>query len=89
MCIDPFFLLQTPESHKKQAANSLSDTTATEQPCNAARKRICGDSLSHESNPNPKTQDRTLLKFMESLRSDDPIDYVKVQKHQVHSRLAS
>ncbi|XP_023645370.1 BRCA1-associated RING domain protein 1 [Capsella rubella] len=72
----------TPESHKGQAAKSPSDIISSVQPSNAARKRICSDSFVHESNPNSKTQDRTLLRLMESLRSDDPTDYVKVQKHQ-------
>lgn len=83
------FLLQTPESYTGQTANNVRDISASEQPANAARKRICGDSFIQESNPNPKTQDQTLLRLMESLRSDDPTDYVKSQKHQVHSRLAS
>ncbi|XP_010457426.1 PREDICTED: BRCA1-associated RING domain protein 1-like isoform X2 [Camelina sativa] len=73
----------TPESHKGQAAKSPSDITASEQPGNAARKRICGI---HESKLNPMTQDGTLLRLMESLRSDDPTDYVKVQKHQLPER---
>jgi BRCA1-associated RING domain protein 1 len=84
-----FFLLQTPESYTEQAAKNVRDITASEQPSNAARKRICGDSFIQESSPNPKTQDPTLLRLMESLRSDDPTDYVKAQNHQVHSRLTS
>ncbi|XP_010482968.1 PREDICTED: BRCA1-associated RING domain protein 1-like isoform X2 [Camelina sativa] len=71
----------TPESHKGQVVKSPSDSTASEQPGNAARKRICGI---HESKLN--TQDGTLLRLMESLRSDDPTDYVKVQKHQLPER---
>ncbi|CAL9213636.1 unnamed protein product [Arabidopsis halleri] len=73
----------TPESYTGQAAKNLRDITASEQPANAARKRICGDSFIQETNPDPKTQDQTLLRLMESLRSDDPTDYVKAQKHQL------
>lgn len=79
-------MMQTPESRTGQGAKTLRYIPASEQP---TRKRICGDSSSHESNPNPKTQDRILLQLMESLRSDDPTDHVKAEKHQVHSRLAS
>ncbi|ESQ36529.1 hypothetical protein EUTSA_v10006912mg [Eutrema salsugineum] len=70
----------TPESHTGPAAKSLSDITVSEKPDKAARRRICGDSLSHddsplpksqESNPNPKTQDLTERLLMESLRSYD------------------
>ncbi|AEE27646.1 breast cancer associated RING 1 [Arabidopsis thaliana] len=73
----------TPESYTEQAAKNVRDITASEQPSNAARKRICGDSFIQESSPNPKTQDPTLLRLMESLRSDDPTDYVKAQNHQL------
>ncbi|CAH2038980.1 unnamed protein product [Thlaspi arvense] len=79
----------TPESHTGQAAKSLDKT---------ARRRICGDSLTHddssppnsqEGNPNFKTQDSTVQ--LESLRSydfqpesdSDPSDHVKAQKHQL------
>ncbi|KAL1188855.1 BRCA1-associated RING domain protein 1 [Cardamine amara subsp. amara] len=75
--------IHTPESRTGQGEKNLRHIPASEQPDKAARKRICGDSSSHESNPNPKTQDRILLQLMESLRSDDPIDHVKAEKHQL------
>lgn len=81
----------------------MSDITASEHLDKSARKRICGDSFGHgdsllpnsqESNPNLKTQDRTVQLLMESLRSYDfhpesDSDHIKALKHQVHSRLAS
>lgn len=79
-CIDPFFMMQTPESHTGKASKSQSNITASEQFDKVVRKRICGDASSHddspvpnsqETNPNPKTQDQTVQLLMESLRSYD------------------
>lgn len=94
MCNDYIFLLQTPESQKGPAAKCMSGITASEQFCNAARKRICVESFSRDdsmlpkskdSTPNPITQDQTVNLLMENLQS---CDNGKAQIHQVQSLLA-
>nr|VDC64531.1 unnamed protein product [Brassica rapa] len=88
MCNDYIFLLQTPESQKGPAAKCMSGITASEQFCNAARKRICVESFSRDdsmlpkskdSTPNPITQDQTVNLLMENVQS---CDNGKAQIHQ-------
>ncbi|CAN7097093.1 unnamed protein product [Brassica rapa subsp. narinosa] len=78
----------TPESQKGPAAKCMSGITASEQFCNAARKRICVESFSRDdsmlpkskdSTPNPITQDQTVNLLMENLQS---CDNGKAQIHQ-------
>ncbi|CDY32524.1 BnaA09g50720D [Brassica napus] len=78
----------TPESQKGPAAKCMSGITASEQFCNAARKRICVESFSRDdsmlpkskdSTPNPITQDQTVNLLMENVQS---CDNGKAQIHQ-------
>ncbi|KAG2260390.1 hypothetical protein Bca52824_079684 [Brassica carinata] len=68
----------TPGSQKGPAAKCMSGVTASEQFCNAARKRICVESFSRDDSmlpkskdttPNPITQDQTAHLLMENLQS--------------------
>lgn len=67
MCIDFIFLLQTPESQKGLAVKCLSDITASEQFCNAAKKQIFVDPFSHDDSTLPKSKESTPNPLMKGL----------------------
>ncbi|CAH8336677.1 unnamed protein product [Eruca vesicaria subsp. sativa] len=69
---------QTPESQKGPAAKCLGGITASEQFCNAARKRICVESFSHDDSTLPKSKEST-----PNLITQQSHEHVKPQKHQL------